>query len=325
MFFLKNFANTGEPSCERNQAFQKFFQKSGDFEGFLRPAQVPFLFISALKSRRRYQIFLSMPPFKYWWVFFLPRLKVVMDIRDGWSIAMASGYGGTTKKRPFKAFIARKIERLAIRRSYCAITCTPGLKDHLERVSGREVLLIPNGVSDLDSDLAITLKLTRKSEKSEGQLLTFCCAGKFSEYGKNKIENLIDVISERYSGYGYIIKLFGSDRECNYWVPDYVQKSSQGQGALIIIDRLGKKELYEEISKCDVGISVIRDPQYDFGTKVFDYIALGLPVLNYFSEPNSFTAYFNKYLDVPFHGSKEDICIVRSEQVKSELNKVLNL
>src|SRR3546814_8289812 len=75
-------------------------------------------------------------------------------------MAMTSGYGGICAPTPFKAIIARLIERLAIRRSCRAITCTPGLQRYLRQVSGREVHLVTNGVSNDDFALSLKLKIS---------------------------------------------------------------------------------------------------------------------------------------------------------------------
>ena len=37
---------------------------------------------------------------------------------------------------------------------------------------------------------------------------------------------------------------------------------------------------------------IIRDPDYDFGTKIFDYAQAGLPVVDYFDGPNDLKRFF---------------------------------
>jgi hypothetical protein len=266
-----------------------------------------------------------MPPFRKWWVFLIPGAKVILDVRDGWSIAMDNGYGGNVGKRPVKAFFARMVERWAIRRAYLTITCTPGLKVYLECVSRKPVFLITNGVSDSDYELSKVINIEKSSIKIDSKVKVLCCAGKFSEYGQYRIKKLIDVISKRYGSSGYLIKIFGADKLSNSWLNRYVEESSFGRGDVVIFDRLPKDQLYREISKCDIGISVLRDPKYEFGTKVFDYLALGLPILNYFDEPNAFTEYFDGYLDVPFNNSRKQIDIVRSSQVETVFLKVFSV
>ena len=55
---------------------------------------------------------------------------------------------------------------------------------------------------------------------------------------------------------------------------------------------------------------VIRDPFCELGTKVIDYVAAGLLIMNYFDEPNIFTDYFDACLDVGF-GRNVDIPEIR--------------
>lgn len=69
-------------------------------------------------------------------------------------------------------------------------------------------------------------------------------------------------------------------------------------------------------------MTILRDPSYDFGTKVYDYIALGLPVVNYFCEPNSFTDYFDVYLDVPFNNEAVAPEIRRSKLIEAVFSNI---
>lgn len=62
---------------------------------------------------------ISMPPFKpYEFLGLCRKSKVILDLRDGWSIAQQSGYGGNVAKKPIKALLTRVIERYMIRCSY---------------------------------------------------------------------------------------------------------------------------------------------------------------------------------------------------------------
>ena len=80
--------------------------------------------------------------------------------------------------------------------------------------------------------------------------------------------------------------------------------------------------LFDAIASCDYGLSIVRDPDYEFGTKIFDYIALGLPIVNYFDAPNNFTRYFNACLDVPFEVNAGLPEIRRSALIEKELSKL---
>ncbi len=247
----------------------------------------------------------------------------MLDIRDGWSIAMESGYGGLVDRSPFKARIARVIERLAIRRARVVITCTPGLKQYLEYISGCEVLLITNGVSDEDMSVANKLLKEKKNDRANEDELVFLCAGKFSEYGIDKAEFIISKIVERFPSRFFVVRLVGSDPLINNWVGDYVRYVSSGFGRVEMLGRVDKDGLYRILSEADLAISLIRDPNYEFGTKVFDYIAMSVPVFNYFDSENNFTRFFNRYLDVGFGCDKDIVSISRLDAINKYRDKLI--
>ncbi|OOE73673.1 hypothetical protein BZG23_11270 [Salinivibrio sp. ML290] len=248
-------------------------------------------------EKKKY-VFLSMPPFHNFKFFLNPRRSVILDIRDGWSIAQATGYGGNVKCKPLKSIFTRQVERFLIRRAFLTITCTNGLHKYLEEISSRNVILIPNGISGEDYKRAQSLKAEKKI--NEGDELVFCCAGKFSEYGPDKVEKLCLTIMKRYSSKKIKIQLIGSNEEKNIWLDRFLREKSGGQAYLDIVPRKSRESLYEVMARADYGMTILRDPSYEFGTKIYDYIALGLPVVNYFDKPNNFTDYFDACLDIGF-------------------------
>lgn len=272
----------GQPGHSRIEAFRQYFTSKGVSEG----------------SDPDY-IFCSMPPFRDFGIFFKKKSKIILDIRDGWSIAQASGYGGVVKKKPFKAFLTKIVERFLIRRAWVTITCTPGLKTYLERISGKKVILIPNGISETRLNAANEFRAFQGGNK-EKECLIFSCAGKFSEYGEATAKKLIDVLVNRYSEGRLKLNLIGSNPGENAWVADYFFRVSGGRGYTEIFPMLDERSLFKLLSQSDYGIAIVRDPAYEFGTKVYDYIALGLPIVNYFDNPNSFTKYFDACLDCSF-------------------------
>lgn len=297
---------SGTPIHSRVNAFKKYFDELG---------------IGGTQNKKpEGYTFISMPPFRNFEFFLNPRTKVILDIRDGWSIAQATGYGGTVKRKPFKAMVTRLVEKILIRRSCLTITCTNGLQKHLEKVSGRKVYLIPNGLLDEDFEFAKKLKMQKKEKV--GDELVFCCAGQFSEYGSDKVKNLCQTIISRYPDKKIKLQLIGSSKEKNIWLDDFLIEQSSGRAYLEILPRKNRKELYEEMAKADYGITILRDPSYEFGTKVYDYIALGLPVVNYFREPNSFTNYFDACLDVPFNNEAVVPEIRRSKLIEAVFNDI---
>lgn len=322
LFLLPNNVS-GSPALGRVNSFIDFYRKKGFYiETMLYPSSIV-EFISLLKrvfTNRVDYIFISQPPFSYPMIFAIPFLKKIVDYRDGWSIAQESGYGGIVENKPLKAKISRMIERFAIKRSYCAITCTPGLEQYLSKISNCKLLLIPNGVNDKDLNLINDLKLKELPQQANSECLTFCCAGQFSEYGKDKVKIVLQKISDRYQDKELKILLIGSDKEENNWVKQYFSQLTLGRGIVEILPRMEKKELFITMLEANFGLTILRDPSYDFGTKVYDYIALGLPIVNYFDKPNNFTNYFDICLDEPFGTNKKVPEIRRSKLISNVLD-----
>ena len=323
--FFRNKNNLdSHPLTARADAFKRYFFKRQfsciDIEDLSLHQLKKFLDSDSTKEPA--YAFISMPPFRGWDIFFQSRIRVILDIRDGWSIAMKSGYGGTTTKKPAKAWVASNVERWAIRRSFICITCTNGLQQHLEKISHRPILLIPNGISDDDIELVGKYNIFRGTSKNT-KYVSFACSGQFSEYGADKVKKLFKTIIERYGkDRNLLVRLVGSNAEKNAWVIPYFRDITCGTGSVEILPRMERSCLFDAIASCDYGLSIVRDPDYEFGTKIFDYIALGLPIVNYFDAPNNFTRYFNACLDVPFEVNAGLPEIRRSALIEKELSKL---
>lgn len=102
----------------------------------------------------------------------------------------------------------------------------------------------------------------------------------------------------------------------------YFSEITAGRGVANILPRMDERALFKQMLSADYGLTIIRDPLYELGTKVYDYIALGLPVVNYFDEPNNFTDYFDACLDVPFGRNSKIPEIRRSVLIEKGLKNV---
>lgn len=292
----------GSPAYERVSSFILYFEKNGVEivsisypHGLLKKIKLLPMMIKGNFSH----IFISCPPFRFFPFIFLPNIHTILDIRDGWSIAIKNGYGGVLRKRKFAHLIARGIERLALYRSSTCITCTPGLKNYLEGLTNKKIILIPNGISEKNLKEMRTIKLSYIPTNNKG-FKDFVCAGKFSEYGINKAKSVIRTISERYKNHNCRLYVIGADKSKNSWINDYILKEKITNLDYFFIERLSHSDLYAKIADADIAISIVREPSYEFGTKVFEYIALDKPILNYFSEKNQFTEYFDGIFDINF-------------------------
>ncbi|PHM26217.1 hypothetical protein [Xenorhabdus budapestensis] len=330
ILILEPHALPGSPAKSRVTAFQEYFENKSWLVLKRQCPKTIFekikLIIFLLRNKNIY-LLISMPEFRGFFSFLIPNINIILDIRDGWSIEISSGYGGDFRKKKFKAKIAKVIERIMIKRSYLTITCTLGLQKYLEEISAKKILVIPNGILFTDiKNISIPSHLTQTIQKNKDALknkdtLIFCCAGKFSEYGTSNVKKLLNVILERYSNNKIKIHLVGSNKDSNQWVIDYFYKISNGRGTLDILPSLEKKELFNLISKSDLGIALLRSPDYEYGTKVFDYILQNKPVVNYFDKPNNFTIYFDAVLDRSFNLATKIPEIDRINLIKNVMDK----
>lgn len=298
-------AEPGQPVTERMRAFADFFHKENIEIGTHSTPGSPREFVGLV--RRVYKegyrnILLTMPPFRNWSICFLPRVNVILDIRDGWSIAMRSGYGGTSKATPFKAGLARMVEQIAISASALTITCTPGLATyHSTKWARGKIVLVPNGFPDRDFPIVQELIQQSEMNKRSENDKRFICAGKFSEYGPEKVKEIISHISKTNQGKMCTISVYGNSKEQNEWVNFFIEDNNIDNVIFINEDSLDRLSILKNIIDSDYGITILRDYKYDLGTKIFDYIACGKKVLTYPFTLNSFTEYFKSDL----HGGLE--------------------
>lgn len=292
----------GAPAFERVRSFGRFFESRGiKADYYCISGKINILSMINFIIRKKYKnVFLTMPPFRLWMLCFLPGRRVVLDIRDGWSIAMRTGYGGTTRPRQLKSYIARAIEQFSITFSDLTITCTPGLtRYHSTYLTERKIAFIPNGLPEEYYNYVSNMN-TYREDVCRGNIKIFICAGKFSEYGKEKVVKVLNLISKRYYEFDCRIELYGADMRANEWVHEYIRKSGINNITVIIKGSLDKYELLDKIMKSDYGISIIRDEAYDFGTKIYEYIACGIPVFDYFTE-SDIKEYFGGCFDTDYN------------------------
>jgi hypothetical protein len=286
----------GAPAKERGRAFREFFLFNNvEVHDFDTPKNLLgwlSIYIYA-KQKRIKNIWVTMPPFRGWFLLLFPRLNMMIDIRDGWSIAMRSGYGGTAPKNKVKAAIAKIIEKIAISRAKQVYTCTPGLQKHFQSISYKnkgKVKLIRNSFSKEDQRLADKLRKNNKTIYRNSKK-TYICAGKFSEYGKDKVSQVLNAISVDSKGKEVELHIIGACKQANNWLLDI---NDYKNVKIKLLDQMPKESLYRLLLQSHCGVTVIRDPAYDVGTKVYDYLVCDLPVLNYFRGKNEFVQFMEE-------------------------------
>lgn len=301
----------GQPSFERINSFLSFYQNN-NIQTYSYPSPktfkenlslIKFMYRNSIKN-----IFISMPPFRNWYLFLLPSINIILDFRDGWSIAIRSGYGGLEKKKRIKALVCTFIEKKIIKKSNITITCTLGLKKYLNQISKNEILMITNGYSLCDYNIVKELlnnSLYNKSHNSKQEKKVAVCVGKFSEYGKGKVKTILQRISNQNKNQTTTLKLIGSNKKNNEWIENWLKENNIINIEISIFPWMDRIDMYKEIIAATYGVTVIRDADYEYGTKVFDYILCNTPIFNYFSIENSFTQYFKEYL-TPHTGIKKN-------------------
>lgn len=321
LFLIPRGIKAGQPSFERIYTFKEYYKKSGYI---IRETYVPETVSEKLKLlfyvyRYKY-IFISMPPFSNWWLFILPFLKVILDVRDGWSIAMYTGYGGMVKPNKLKASIGRVVERFALNSAYRRITCTPSLVNYFSDLSNTDLTYIPNGISNVDYQLVSNIKTRVASEENlDEDTFVLCCAGQFSEYGEDKIINILDKLHNeaKRTGKSILIRLIGASIERNSWIEGYLVNKNYNAITIQILPRMEKVDMYKVILKADMCLAVVRDPDYEFGTKVFDYILCGKYIFNYFESENNFLSEFKDVMSSNL--TRDSLVDIDSSKLRREL------
>lgn len=225
---------------------------------------------------------------------FICRKKLIVDLRDPWSLSIIYGYGKRTSPLwSFKAKIALWIEHFAYKHSQEMWVCTQGMYQFYEKYfrDSKKLRMIPNGY---DGTL-LTQHQAQKKNDLETERRTYICLGKFVEYGFENCHRIIKKIMDDSKQGNFKILLVGCEPQANraYFEKFYPEIQYQ------ICDRVSYLKALQMASECDYGICLVRNEDYEYGTKVFDYIYLKLPILDIFDQNKNFYLYFKDYLEDP--------------------------
>ncbi len=312
VLFITPGSMIGMPSNRRVDSFADFFSLNGFKVQNWGNLSFKDKMFALLKSEL---IFLSMPPFRFWWLLLFFGYKLLIDWRDGWSVSMKTGYGNTVPPQKIKSIFARGIELFSIIMAKKIVVCTQGLylyhTKHISSKYAKKITIITNGHDlPINSDAFSDHELLEKSE------IKAICIGKFAEYGNDKALMAINTLLERYPKATFKLQLIGANEEENLPVLEKASKSCRI--SISFEDRIPYDEVIERLKSADLAIAIIRDQSYDYGTKVFDYIACGKPILNIFEPSSNFRKFFSGCFDddydreIAFKKAKETI---RKDQI----------
>lgn len=311
-------AQPGQPVAERVRAFISFFEEEG-IRCQIYPSPRSFWELVAL-IRHIYKkgwrnLFVTMPPFRNWCLCFLPKVKTILDIRDGWSIAMRRGYGGQIPPNRAKAWLARVVEQAAIRCCFLTIACTPGLLHyHATKGTRDKILLIPNGFPS--GEFAFVEKLRRESPlPTHAGEITFICAGKFSQYGVERAKEILIHIGTKFRHRRCALYVYSNNPKDNCWINEFLRKEKIYNISFYNMDSIGREDVLRKIVNSDYGIAALRDESYEFGTKIFDYIVCGTPVLDVFKD-GAFRDFFRGYFDTDYKGRGDVRRFLRGSMIR---------
>jgi hypothetical protein len=247
---------------------------------------------------RKQKVVVSLGPF--WlipWILIsriLVPYSLIVDLRDVWSGHLESLNSDGSFSGRLRVSLSRFLEKNLYRLSCEFWVCTPGMMKFYSDLFGQneKIKLALNGHS-VDPLFADSL---RKEKKRSGPLeINLCCIGKFAEYDVSKAERLIRLLQSFKQNHSHIsveLHLIGSSTPENSL---FIQQRGL-QDWVKLLPRMDYGSALRFAASCDYGVCIIRNEAYDFGTKVFDYIGIGLPVVDCFDKDSSFREFFEHYI-----------------------------
>lgn len=248
--------------------------------------------IFKLLGKTKQVIYMSCGPFWYLLVVagisYILHHRLIVDFRDPWSLNIKTGYGSGKCHNLFQLWVAERIECMIYFVCYQFIVCTPGMKTEYRKVFGDDskISVVLNGHEVSCDNL---LEVRKNNKRLSTGIYQVICIGKFADYTANAkliVENLIYKLEQLKKT--YVINFVGTDEKTEHMFLNHKK--------IKMSPRMPYSKLLPIISEADLGLCVIRNENYDFGTKIFDYIALGIPIYDCFGPSSIFRDYFAPYI-----------------------------
>ena len=312
----------GSPAYLRHTTITSQLEKIGYYVIELNVSQVNlkgFLKTNLKEFMNRTPVFISAPPFKLIFFGLIALLPVYIDIRDGWSVAIQNGYGSENiKRRPIKAFIARLVELLLIMKARNIFCATDGISKYLTTNLPRidaKILVISNGHS-------YELNKAFFSERCRNNAIKILILGKFEEYGIKHALQSLKVVSERYQNNDIVVHKYSYKLD-----PEIVSAAAQLNIKIELKRPLNNKALVKASNDYDFGLAIVRDANYEVGTKVYDYLAFGLPIIKLYDDNTEINYRFKNCFDTDYdaiNAYEKAVYYQRANRIENVFAKIFN-
>jgi hypothetical protein len=244
-------------------------------------------------------VFVSCGPFYYLaaatLISVVRKKTLIVDFRDPLSFNFSipdKDISVRNAKRAIHLFWARARERFAYYFSSTFIVCSTGMYELYSRLFGntKKLRMIPNGFDFTPP--ASTLALWQGKEQD---IERFICIGKFLEYSETKARSIFEKLLERKMKLGKkVLIIFYNDETTK--LKSFVEGLGLPLGfSAEYRGRIPYEMVIKEAFSFDCGIVVIRNESFDVGTKIYDFIGLGLPVLDVFDHNANFYKSFHNF------------------------------
>jgi hypothetical protein len=258
------------------------------------------LFIYIIKNRSDIFLF-SVGPYSIALPFLIlsifRRLDFVCDIRDPLYFNILSNYGHTVERnfivKKFKEILSLTLESLIFKFSRNILVCTPGTKQKYSNLFPKQsskISLVFNG--HLIQKNEVRELKWKSSPKPKTKIV---CLGKFFQYGeKNALKVLNKLINEmnKHNIHNYELTIIGEKQAlCEKFLSQYIEFNF-----INTKKRIPLADVHQVLLKYDLAAQVIRDEEIDIGTKFYNYIAAGLPIVNTLNEEKNAYKFMNSFL-----------------------------
>ena len=208
-----------------------------------------------------------------WGIARVKRVPFVFEVRDLWpDFAVQLG----VVRNRIAIALARLLERRLYRAADRLIVNSPGFVPHVRKVSGRNPVVIPNGVDPAMFDSPSTKRRVRE-EWQAGERFVVLYAGAHGI--ANDLDCLLDAAALLRSSADILLVLVGDGKE-KPRLQDRVR--NEGLDNVAFMPAQPKTRMTEVLESADACVAILRDIPM-FGTtypnKVFDYMAAGKPLV----------------------------------------------